>query len=129
MSQFLPVNSECSVHYEPAWKLYTCFTYDVITPEIFLTAARDVTGPWSKPEPIYRVPECDRFSFPIMAYAVRQHPELSTRPGEVILTYATNVANSEKELFTPEGKDVYVHRFVRARFELNPHRKAAGAGD
>ena len=127
--QFLPVNSECSVHYEPAWKLYTCFTYDVITPEIFLTTARDVTGPWSKTEPIYRIPECNRFSFPLMAYAVRQHPELSTRPGEVILTYATNVANSEKELFTPEGKDVYVHRFVRARFELNPHRKAAGAGD
>ena len=117
--QFLPVNSECTVHYEPAWKLYTCFTYDVFSPEIFLTTAKQVTGPWSKPEPIYRVPEHGQFSFPIMSYAVRQHPELSTKPGEVILTYATNVPNSERELFTPEGKDVYVHRFVRAQFELN----------
>jgi Domain of unknown function (DUF4185) len=118
--QFLPVNSECSVQYEPAWKLYTCFTYDVFNPHIFLTTAKKVTGPWSRPEPIYTVPEHKRFSFPIMAYAVRQHPELSTRPGEVILTYATNVPDSERQLFTPEGKDVYVHRFVRAQLELNP---------
>ena len=115
--QFLPVNTECSVHYEPDWKLYTCFTYDVMDPRIFLTTAKAVTGPWSKPEPVYTFPEHNRFSFPVMCYAVRQHPELSTRPGEVILSYASNVSNSEKELFTVEGKDVYVHRFVRAQFE------------
>jgi hypothetical protein len=65
------------------------------------------------------VPEHQQFSFPIMSYAVRQHPELSTRTGEVILTYATNVPDSERQLFTVEGKEVYVHRFVRAQFELN----------
>jgi len=122
--QFLPVNSECSVHYEPAWKLYTCFTYDVFSPEIFLTTARQPTGPWSKPAPVYLVPEHRRFSFPIMSYAVRQHPELSTKPGEIILTYATNTPKSENELFTVEGKDVYVHRFVRAQFELNQNPQA-----
>ncbi len=127
--QFLPVNSECTVHYEPAWKLYTCFTYDVFRPEIFLTTASKVTGPWSKPEPIYRVPEHGRFSFPIISYAVRQHPELSTRPGEVILTYATNAADSERQLFTAEGKDVYVHRFLRAQFELNPTGGGGKAAD
>jgi hypothetical protein len=58
-----------------------------------------------------------------MSYAVRQHPELSTGTGEVILTYATNVQNSEKELFTAEGKEIYVHRFLRAQLELNPDRK------
>jgi len=119
LPQFLPVNSECSVHYEPAWKLYTCFTYDVMSPEIYLTTAKALTGPWSKPEPIYWVPEHHRLSFPIMSYAVRQHPELSTRPGEVVLTYATNVPGSEDPLFTFEGREVYVHRFVRAQFELN----------
>jgi hypothetical protein len=119
LPQFLPVNSECSVHYEAAWKLYTCFTYDVLGPEIFLTTAPELTGPWSKPEPIYWVPEHHRLSFPIMSYAVRQHPELSTRPGEVVLTYATNVPGSEDPLFTFEGREVYVHRFVRAQFELN----------
>ncbi|PWU08606.1 MAG: hypothetical protein C5B50_29185 [Verrucomicrobia bacterium] len=116
--QFQPVNSECSVHYEPAWRLYTCFTYDVMSPEIYLTTAKSVTGPWSEPVPIYQVPEHGRFSFPVMTYAVRQHPELSTHTGEVILTYATNIPNSESQLFTAEGKDVYVHRFLRAQFEL-----------
>jgi Domain of unknown function (DUF4185) len=124
--QFLPVNSECSVQYEPAWKLYTCFTYDPFIPEIFLTTAREVTGPWSKPVPVYQVPESHGFSFPVMSYAVRQHPELSSRPGEIILTYATNTPKSENELFTAEGKEIYIHRFVRARFELNKSYKDTG---
>jgi hypothetical protein len=117
--QFRPVNTECSVHYEPAWNLYTCFTYDVFSPEIYLTTAPNPTGPWSKPAPVYWVPEHHYFSFPIMSYAVRQHPELSTKPGEVVLSYATNVPESMAELFTEEGKDLYVHRFVRLQLEPN----------
>ena len=69
------------------------------------------------------MPEHHRFSFPIISYAVRQHPELSTKPGEVILSYATNVPNSMKEHFTEEGKDLYVHRFLRIQLELNPNRR------
>ena len=121
--QFLPINSECVVHFEPAWGLYTCFTYDVFGPEIYLTVARNLTGPWSKPAPIYWVPEHHQFSFPIISYAVRQHPELSKKPGEVILSYATNVSGSMKEHFTEEGKDLYVHRFLRVQLELNPNRR------
>jgi len=63
-----------------------------------------------------------------MSYAVRQHPELSSRPGEVILTYATNIPNSERELFTEEGKEIYIHRFVRAQFELNDLAKDGANG-
>ena len=122
--QFLPINSECVVHFEPAWGLYTCFTYDVFGPEIYLTVAKDLTGPWSKPAPIYWVPEHHQFSFPIISYAVRQHPELSTKPGEIILSYATNVPGSMKEHFSEEGKDLYVHRFLRVQLELNPNRRS-----
>jgi hypothetical protein len=122
--QFLPVCSECVVHYEPAWKLYTCFTYDAFSPEIYVTVARDLKGPWSKPAPIYWVPEHHRFSFPIISYAVRQHPELSHKPGGIVLTYATNVGGSMKEHFTEEGKDLYVHRFLRIQLELNPDGKS-----
>ena len=121
--QFLPINSECVVHFEPAWNLYTCFTYDAFSPEIYLTVAKDLTGPWSKPAPIYWVPEHHQFSFPIISYAVRQHPELSTKPGEVILSYATNVPGSMKEHFTEEGKDLYMHRFLRVQLELNSNRQ------
>ena len=117
--QFLPINTECTVHYEPAWQLYTCFTYDAFSPEIYLTTAKELTGPWSQPAPIYWVPEHHFFSFPIISYAVRQHAELSTKPGEIILSYATNVPESMAELFTEEGKDLYVHRFLRVQLDLN----------
>ena len=50
---------------------------------------------------------------------MRQHPELSTKPGEIILSYATNVPESMAELFTEEGKDLYVHKFLRVQLELN----------
>ncbi len=119
LPQFLPVNTECTVHYEPAWQLYTCFSYDAFSPEIYLTTARELTGPWSKPAPICSVPEHRLFSFPIISYAVRQHPELSTKPGEVVLSYATNVPDSMKEHFTEEGKNLYVIRFLRVQLELN----------
>jgi hypothetical protein len=122
--QFLPVNSECVVHYESAWKLYTCFTYDAFGgPEIYLTTARELTGPWSKPAPIYWVPEHNLLSFPIISYAVRQHPQLSTKPGEVILSYITNVPGSMTEHFTEEGKNLYVTRFLRVQLELNKQRR------
>jgi cytochrome P450 len=32
------------VHFEPAWGLYTCFTYDAFGPEIYLTVAKNLTG-------------------------------------------------------------------------------------
>jgi hypothetical protein len=121
--QFLPVNSECAVHYEPAWGLYTCFTYDVLHPEIYLTTARKLTGPWSKPMPVYREPEFHTFSFPVVAYAVRQHPELSTKPGEIVLTYVTNLSGPPKVHFTEEGKTLYVPRFVRLEMELSSDDK------
>ena len=117
--QFLPVNTECTVNYEPAWGLYTCFTYVPNQPEIFLTTAKELTGPWSRPKPIYQVPEYRQFRFPISSYAVRQHPELSTKSGEIILTYATNVPGSVNELFTEAGRDLYVIRFVRIQLAVN----------
>ncbi len=118
--QFLPVNSECVVHQEPAWNLYTCLTYDAYGgPEIYLTTARELTGPWSKPQPVYSVPEHQSLPFPIISYAVRQHPQLSTKPGELVISYITNVPGSTVEHFTEAGKDLYVTRFLRAQFELN----------
>jgi hypothetical protein len=68
--------------------------------------------------PVYRVAEFHTFSFPVVAYAVRQHPELSTKPGEIVLTYVTNVSGPPKVHFTEEGKTLYVPRFVRLDLEL-----------
>jgi len=117
--QFGPTNTECTVAYEPEWDLYTCYTYNAGTPEIYLTTAPELTGPWSDPAPIYWIPEHHTLSFGIISYAVRQHPELSTKPGEVILTYATNAPGSIANHFTEEGKDLYYPRFIRLQLERN----------
>ena len=116
--QFLPVNTECTVNYEPTCGLYLCFTYSPAGPDIFLTSAKELTGPWTRPKSIYQIPEHRQFSFPIISYAVRQHPELATRPGEIILTYVTNVPDSVGKLFTKSGSELYVPRFLR--LQLSP---------
>jgi len=119
VSQFRPVTSECAIHYEAAWGVFTCFTYSPSEPEIYLTTAKQLTGPWTRPEVIYRVPEHAAYSFPIISYAVRQHPELAVKPGEVILSYVTNVPGSIKELFSEEGKMIYVPQFLRLELEID----------
>ena len=90
VEQFYPAVSECTVSYHPEWDLYTCFTYFGFAPDIYLTTAKELTGPWSKPATIYRVPEHGSVPFNIISYAVREHPELATQPGELIVSYATN---------------------------------------
>ncbi|MCD6384675.1 hypothetical protein J7M23_02755, partial [Candidatus Sumerlaeota bacterium] len=83
------------------------------------TTAKRLTGPWSKPVCIYEIPEHDAVSFDIISYAVRPHPELSTQPGELIITYATNSWGSITPLLTPEGLGIYYPRFIRVQLALN----------
>jgi hypothetical protein len=101
------------VNYDDACGCYLCFTYSPFRPDIFLTTAKELTGPWSRPKSIYQIPEHRQFSFHIISYAVRQHPELATRPGEIILTYVTNVPDDVGQLFTKAGSEIYVPRFLR----------------
>jgi hypothetical protein len=64
------------------------------------------------------VPEHAR-SFPTSSYAARPHPEFSTKPGELIISYATNVNTMDLDpLFTKEGSEIYYPRFIRVQFEL-----------
>ena len=121
--QFSPATTEGTIHYEKELGLYTVFTYDG-GPNIYLCTAPELTGPWTKPAPIYWVPEHHTLSFGIISYAVRQHPEFSTKPGEVILSYATNAPGSIRHHFTDEGKDVYVLRFLKVQLEQNTSRNA-----
>ena len=121
--QFAPATTEGTIHFEKEWGLYTVFTYDG-GPNIYLCTAPKLTGPWTAPAPIYWVPEHHTLSFGIISYAVRQHPEYSTKPGEVILSYATNAPGSTRHHFTEEGKDVYVLRFLKVQLEPNKKRGA-----
>jgi hypothetical protein len=115
---FSPGNTETGIQYIPEWRLYISFTYYARTPDIYITVAPELTGPWSVPVSIYKVPD-HGVSFPISSYAVRSHPEFTTKPGELIISYATNSGWSTKPLFTKEGAEVYFPRFIRVQLELN----------
>lgn len=121
---FSPSNTETNIHYEPAWDRYFVTTYNPFTPTIYLTTATELTGPWSKPICIYEIPEHETVSFDIISYAVRPHPELSTRPGELIISYVTNSLGSIAPLFTEEGLAVYYPRFIRVQLALNEFTSA-----
>jgi hypothetical protein len=117
-SLFFPGNTESGIQFIPEFGLYVTFTYDPGTPDIFMTVAPELAGPWSTPVSIYKVPE-HNVSFPIMSYAVRPHPEFSTKPGELLISYATNTKGGMKKLFTKEGVGIYAPRFIRVQLELN----------
>ncbi len=116
---FAPRNTETDIHYEPAWGRYFVTTYNPFTPTIYLTTAESLTGPWTEPVCIYEIPEHDIVSFSVISYAVRPHPELSTQPGELVISYATNTLDGLAPLFTQEGLGIYHPRFIRVQLALN----------
>jgi len=114
---FTPGNTEAGIHYEEEWGLYICTTYRANSPEIYISAAPELTGPWCEPIHVYDVPEHAALSFYIISYAARPHPELSTQPGELVISYATNAPRDLPALFTEEGLRAYRPRFIRVQLE------------
>ena len=115
---FTPGVTEAGIQYDPALDLYFCTTYNVFGPEIFLSTASELTGPWSEPACVHSVPEhAIEIEGDVISYAVRPHPELSTQPGEIVLTYATNLFGAFFPLFTKPGYEFYWPRFVRIQVE------------
>lgn len=114
-SLFQPGVTETNIQFDAQSGLYLCTTYRVFSSEILLTVAPDPAGPWSEPVCVYEIPEFDLGIPNVIAYAARPHPELSTRPGEMVVTYATNIFGSIAPLFTPEGLAIYYPRFARIR--------------
>lgn len=114
---FEPGVTETNIQFDETSGIYFCTTYRVFTGEILLTAAPQLTGPWLEPVCVYEIPEFDLGIPDVIAYAVRPHPELATQPGEIVLTYATNIFGSINPLFTPEGLQIYHPRFARIRLD------------
>lgn len=107
ISLFAPGCTETAIQYDEKWKLYYCTTYNPEEPEIYLTVAPRLTGPWSKPVCIYTNPEHKK-----LTYAAKCHPELSTKPGELIISYVTAPIGVDIE---NQGMDVYRPRFIRVQ--------------
>ncbi len=116
---FTPGVTETDIQYDETLGRYFVTTYNPFTPQIYLTTAESLTGPWERPVCLYDVPE-HGVSFPIISYAVRPHPELSAVPGELVITYATNSFGALGDLYTQEGLDIYYPRFIRVQLEQNP---------
>lgn len=75
---------------------------------IFARVADSPFGPWSKPIPIFQVPDIQR-NKKYFTYAAKAHPELSA-PGELLVTY---VVNSFDFAAMVNDADIYHPRFLR----------------
>ena len=111
--------TETEIHHEKSLGLYLTFTYNVFDRNVTLRTAENLTGPWSAEACIYQVPEVGLDPSNIIMYEVRSHPELSSTPGEVVLTYLTNWIGPSgfNNLFTPAGLEIYWPHFLRLRFD------------
>lgn len=116
---FTPSMSESNIQFVPEWGRYFVTTLSAISPTIHITTAESLTGPWSDPVCIYEVPEHELVSFDIWSYAARPHPELSTFPGELFISYATNAVGTLAPLLTEEGLQIYAPRMIRLVVEPN----------
>ena len=81
---------------------------------IMIRRSSRVEGPWSKPQPVFRVDELKRDKS-YFTYAAKAHADLS-RPGELLISYVVN-AHRFGAMVADAG--IYRPRFVRLRLKLD----------
>ncbi len=91
----VPGAPEMSVRYHPALhKWVTVMTAPGFpSDEIWFRTSPKLTGPWTKGQKIYKVPDMQpgapSYSHNTFCYAAKEHPEFET-PGKLLFTYACN---------------------------------------
>jgi len=106
--------NEYSVSFIPSLgKFIVVYTQNGSSPTIAARFAPHPWGPWSRPLDIYQCPEMSRGE-DILCYAAKGHPELSSMPDELIVTY---VANSTDFYKMAADARLYRPRFIRVRFK------------
>jgi hypothetical protein len=104
--------NEFSVSYLPAiGKYMVVYTEKGFSKNIATRFAPDPWGPWSAPRRIYACPEADRGQ-DVFCYGAKGHPDLSSAPDEIIVTY---VANSLDFAKVAADATLYRPRFLRVR--------------
>jgi hypothetical protein len=91
--------------------LYTAFG---LGGDIMIRHAQNPEGPWSKPTRVYRCAESDKRIF---TYAAKFHPELSTKGGQLIVTYCRNIGDLAEHVKRP---DIYIPQGVE--IQLKPRK-------
>ncbi len=102
---FTPGITESNIQFDQTWDMYFITAYDPMKADILLTVAPALTGPWAEPVRVFTNPE--HIS---MTYAARLHPHLSTRSGELIISYVTSPGSLD---LSKESMDTYRPRFLR----------------
>ncbi|GAB4318099.1 MAG: hypothetical protein Kow0059_11380 [Candidatus Sumerlaeia bacterium] len=106
---FRPGMTESSLTFDPVRRRYIAVVIKPFTPDLCLVSAESLTGPWSEPQKIFNIPCLSRHNS-VHAYAGRAHPELSSSPDELIITYVCNTT----DFWSMFGMmDIYYPRFVR----------------
>lgn len=107
--------SEMSVRYHPEigkW-LAVMRSPDLASDAILLRTAARITGPWSKGEAIYHIPEMKKsspgYDRNVFCYAGKEHPEFQ-EPGSLLITY---VCNTMKVPDLVSNLKIYVPKVVR----------------
>jgi serine/threonine protein kinase len=99
--------SDLSVHFDNTNKEFVCIQTVGFGPAILaIRKARELTGPWTEPEEIYRPPEMSREK--IMIYSGKAHPQLVG--ANLVLTYCTNTFDLFEQA---QDTTIYYPHFVR----------------
>ena len=80
---------------------------------IVARTAPDPYGPWSDPIILYRCPE-EEWHESIFCYAAKAHPEITSAPDELIVTYVTNSYDFDR---IEADARLYRPRFLLIRFK------------
>lgn len=106
--------TEFSVSYVPGIQKYAVvYMHRGIFGKIMVRLAPSPEGPWGEEIEVFECPDKD-WHEKAYSYAAKAHPELSTDPNELIVTYATN-SMEFFDLF--EDARLYWPRFVKLKFE------------
>jgi hypothetical protein len=104
--------SEYSVSWLPASRRFVLIcTENGLSEKIVARTATEPWGPWSAAAVVYRCPEA-KWGKGIFCYAAKAHPKLSSKPDELIVTYAANAFEIAQVL---NDARLYWPRFVRVK--------------
>lgn len=109
------IANEYSVSFQPSLNKYVLvYTENGVSKNIVLRIASTPFGEWSAPQIIYQCPEAD-WDKRTFCYAAKAHPSLSSKPDELIVTYAANSSD-----FFQMAADARLYRphFLRLKFLL-----------
>ncbi len=93
---------------------------EALSPRILLRFAPRPEGPWGEAIAVYSCPEAAADAR-VFCYAAKAHPALSSRPGELIVTYVANATDPGLLASRPE---LYRPRFLRVTLDPGPARSA-----